>query len=83
MNKENGLSLIRFFLDQITKIKICHMVASKYPELIEGTKHLIYMNVFGLDEADEGGVVDYDAPDLYGEGEIGYGESGVSKSETE
>ena len=34
---KNVLSLIRFVsLEQITKIKICHMVASEYTEVIEG-----------------------------------------------
>ena len=35
--KQNVLYLIHFvYLDQIPKIKICHMVASEHPEVIEG-----------------------------------------------
>ena len=36
------LSLIRFVSpDQISKIKICHMVASEHTEVIEGRRQLI------------------------------------------
>ena len=39
-------SLFRFFaLDKIAKIKICHMVASENPEVIEGRRRLIVTDV--------------------------------------
>ena len=34
--KENVLSLVRFSLDKISRIKICHMVEKEHPEVIEG-----------------------------------------------
>ena len=35
--KKNDMSLVHFFsLDEIPKIKICHMVAKYHPEVIEG-----------------------------------------------
>ena len=43
-NKMFCLSFV-FFLDQIHKIKICHMVASENPEVIEGRRWLIYTDV--------------------------------------
>ena len=40
------LSLIRFSpQDQTPKIKICHMVASEHPEVIEGRPRLIVADV--------------------------------------
>ena len=40
--KQNALSLVCFVsLDQIPKIKICHMVASEHPEVIEERRQLI------------------------------------------
>ena len=40
--KENVMSLVRFFsLDEIPKIKICHMVAKDRPEVIEWRQRLI------------------------------------------
>ena len=55
----NVLSLIRFVsLDQITKIKICHMAASEYPEGIEGRRRLIYMDVLEYEGAAEDGSID-------------------------
>ena len=48
--KENDLSLIRFFsLDEIPKIKICHMVSKEYPEFIEGRRRLIAVDVLYYD----------------------------------
>ena len=44
--KRNVLSLIRFVpLDQIPKIKKCHMVTSEHFELIEGRRRLIATDV--------------------------------------
>ena len=34
-----------FSLDEIPKIKICHMVAKEHPEVIEGRRRLIAMDV--------------------------------------
>ena len=49
--KKNVLYLIRFvFLDQITKIKICRMVASENPEVIEGRRQMIAMCVLYSEE---------------------------------
>ena len=46
------LSLVCFVtLDQIPKIKICHMVASEYTEVIEGRQRLISTDVPDSEEA--------------------------------
>ena len=40
------MSLVRLFsLDEIPKIKICHMVAKDHPEFIEGRQRLIDVDV--------------------------------------
>ena len=40
--KENFMSLVHFFsLEEIPKIKICHMVAKDCPDVIEGRRRLI------------------------------------------
>ena len=57
--KLNVLSLIHFVpLDKIPKIKICHMVASEHPEMIEGRQWLIAMDVLDSEEASEDGSID-------------------------
>ena len=59
--KRNILSLISFVpLDQIPKIKICHMVTSEHPEVIEGRWRLIATDVLDSEEAAEDGSVDND-----------------------
>ena len=53
-----------FYLDQILKIKICHMVAKEHPEEIEGRRWLIAVNVLDYDEADEDASIDHDGDAL-------------------
>ena len=53
-----------FALDQITKIKICHMVASEYTEVIEGRWCLIVTDVLDPEEEAENGSIDDDGADL-------------------
>ena len=56
---KNVLSLIRFVpLDQNPKIKIYHMVASEYPEVIEGRRQLISTDVLDSEEESEDGSID-------------------------
>ena len=44
--KNNFLCIIHFVpIEQIPKIKICHMVASEHPEVIEGRRRLIATDV--------------------------------------
>ena len=58
MDKKNVFSRIRFVtFDQISKIKICHMVASD-PEAIEGRRRLIAVDVLEYKEADEDVFID-------------------------
>ena len=53
------LSIICFFLlDQITKIKICHIFASENPEVIEGSWWLIATDVIDYEEAYEDDSID-------------------------
>ena len=40
-----------FSLDEIPKIKICHMVAKDRPEVIEGRRRLIDVDVLDSEEA--------------------------------
>ena len=49
---------------QITKIKICHMVASKYPGVIEERQRFIATGVLDPEESSEDGVIDYDGDAL-------------------
>ena len=56
------LSFICFVsMGQIPEIKICHMVASEHPEVIERRWWLIAVDVHDYDEADE-----YSSIDNYG-----------------
>ena len=78
MEKTFFLSLIRFVpLDQIPKIKICHMVASEHPEVIEGRPQLIVTDVIDSEEAAEDGFIDNDGASSDEEDESGLGEVGV------
>ena len=44
--KENVMSLVCFFsLEEILKIKICHMLEKDHPEVIEGRQRLIAVDV--------------------------------------
>ena len=65
-----------FSLDKIPKIKVCHMVEKEHPEVIEGRRGFIDVDVFDSEEAaeDDSIVRDADALDeeersgLVGEG---------------
>ena len=75
--KEMFLSLVSFFyLDEIPKIKICHMAAKEHPEVIEGRQRLIDMDVPDSDEAAEYYSIvndDADFDEYYGSGLVGEG----------
>ena len=43
-----------------TQYKICHMVASEHPEVIEGRRRLIDMDFPDSEEASEDGSIDND-----------------------
>ena len=59
--KQSVFYIVRFFaLEQIPKIKRCHMVVSEHPKVIEGERWLINMDVINTEEASEGGMVDAD-----------------------
>ena len=76
--KQNVLSLICFFtLEQTTKIKICHMVATEHPELIEGRRRLIATDVIDYEEAVEYGLIDNSGSDQDEQYDSGLGETGV------
>ena len=76
--ENNVLSLICFvLLDQSPKIKICHMVASEHPEVIEGRRQLIATYVFDYEEAAEDGSIDNDGAASDEEDESGSEEAGV------
>ena len=65
-----------FSLDEITKIKICHMVAKDHPEVIEGRRRLISVDVLESEEAAEDASIvhndsDFDEED--GSGLVGAG----------
>ena len=56
------VSLVPTPLDQIKKIKICHMVASEHPEVIEGRRRLIATDVIDYgEEAEDCSIDNYDA----------------------
>ena len=67
-----------FFLGQIPKIKICHMVAGNIYEVIEGRQRLIYTDVTDPEEVYQYSSIDDDCVDFYKECESGLGEAGVS-----
>ena len=55
------MSLVRFFsLNEIPKIKICHMVAKEHPDVIEGRQRLIAVDVLDSEEADEDASIVHD-----------------------
>ena len=62
-NKKLSL-LCSVTLDKISKIKICHMVASKYPEVIEGGRRFIATDVLDYGETAEDGAIDNDGAAL-------------------
>ena len=66
--RENVFSFVRFFsLDEIPKIKICHMVAKERPEVIEGRRRLIAVDVLNSEEAAEDDSIVHNDADLYEE----------------
>ena len=82
--KKNVLSLIRFVpLDQIPEIKICHMVASEHPEVIEGRRRLIVLDILDSRESAEDGYIDNDGAASAEEDESGSGEAGMRAGVTE
>ena len=44
-------------LDEIHKIKICHMAAKEHPEVIEGRRRLVTVDVIDSEEASEGASI--------------------------
>ena len=62
-NKMFCLSFVFFTLEQTTKIKICHMVATEHPELIEGRRRLIATDVIDYEESVEYGLIDNSGSD--------------------
>ena len=62
-------------LEQIPRIKVCHIVASENPEVIEGRRWLISTDVLDSEEAAEGGSVDNYGDASYEEDNIGSGEA--------
>ena len=55
------LSLVRFFsLDEIPKIKICHMVAKENPEVIDGRRQLIAVDILDSEESVEDASIVHD-----------------------
>ena len=76
--KKNVLSLISFFpLDQIPKINICHMVASKHHQVIEGGLWLITTDVPDSKEAVDDVSIDNYGRALDGEDQSDLGEEVV------
>ena len=84
MEEINVLFLIIFVsLGQTPKIKICHMVASEHPEVVEGRRKLISMDVLDSEEADEDGSIDNNCSDLDEEDDGISGEADVGTVVTE
>ena len=78
------LSLICFVpLDQIPKIKICHMVASEHTEVIEGRRRLISMDVLDSEEAAEDVSIDNYGAASDEEDESGSREAGARTGSTQ
>ena len=74
-NKKIGSHLF-FSLDEITKIKICHMVAKEHPEVIEGRRRLISVCILDSEEAAEDATINHDDAafdEEYGSGLVGTG----------
>ena len=64
-------------LDQIPNIKICHMFASEYPQVIEGRPGLIAMHVLYSEEEAEDGFIDNNGAALDEQYQSGLVEAGV------
>ena len=68
-----------FSLDEIPKIKIYHMVAKEHPEVIEGGRRLINVDVLDSEEAAEDAYIVHDYADF--DEEDGSGLVGASVTE--
>ena len=75
-NKMFCLSFV-FFLDQIPKIKICHMVVSEHTQVIDRRQRLIVTDVIDSDEVSEDDSIDNNGAASDEEDESGLGEAGV------
>ena len=74
------LSLIHFVsLDRIPKIKICHVVASDNPGVVEGRLWLISMDIFDSEVENDDGFIDNYGDALYEEYESGLVEAKEKK----
>ena len=63
MDKRKCFVFYSFFsIDQIPKIKICHMVAKEHPEVIEGRCRLIAVDVLDSEEAAKDTSIDHNGP---------------------
>ena len=64
------MSLVHFFSpDEISKIKICHMVAKDHPGVIEGRRRLIAVDVLDYEEAaGDASIVHDDAAEIEEDG---------------
>ena len=70
----------RFFsLDKIPKMKICHMVATEHPEVIEGRRRLITVDVIDSEEEAEDASIVHDDAALDEEGGSGLVGAGVTE----
>ena len=63
-------------------MKICYIVSSEHPEVIEGGQRLISMEIPGPGEADVYGYIDADGDSSDEEEASGSGEAGVSTGVT-
>ena len=80
LHGKNIFSVSHFFsLDEIPKIKICHMLAEENPEVIEGTRRLIAVDVLDYEEAAEGASIDHDGAASDEEDESGLVGAGVTE----
>ena len=80
MDKRDFFVSHSFFpLNQIPKIKICHMVAKEHPEMIKGRWRLIDVYVLESEEADEDDSIFNDGAALDEEVGSGLVEAGVTE----
>ena len=68
-----------FSLKEIPKIKICHMVAKEHPELIEGRRRLIAVDVLDSEEESEDASIVHDDAALDKEDGSGLVGAGVTE----
>ena len=82
---KNKIFCLSFILFPYTnpQDKICHMVASEHPEVIEGRRRLIYTDVIDSEKAAEDGSIDNYGADFYEEDDSGLGDVGVIKDVTQ